>query len=161
MPDQLLYQLVKWCKSLPLFKNILVIHTLSLEVLNLHGKIYHCKGFQGHLGALEIVIRLIFFSPEFTIIKAVTSTTKTLKYFTEWMLAGRFLRLTILNVNFLRTWRVHNLLQRKNKHNTNMENYQYIYTLTLARAKFINGLRFNLILFTLRPKWIKKSSFQG
>ena len=24
MPDQLLYQLVKWCKSLPLFKNILV-----------------------------------------------------------------------------------------------------------------------------------------
>ena len=137
------------------------IRARPVRMLTFHGKINHCQSFQGHLGALEIVIRLIFFSPEFTIIKAVTSTTKTLKYFTEWMLAGRFLRLNILNVNFLRTWRVHNLLQRKNKHNTNMENYQYIYTLTLARAKFINGLRFNLILFTLRPKWIKKVPFRG
>ena len=39
MADKRLFKLVKWCKSLPLFKNILVITISDLFIVSLHTKI--------------------------------------------------------------------------------------------------------------------------
>ena len=55
-----------------------------------HEKIYHCKGFKGHLGAPKIFTKLSYLSTESTIIKAFTFTTAKFLIFHRLIVSWSF-----------------------------------------------------------------------